>query len=232
MSPTTHHPGPAVADYAHRVRAHLAALGADPQEPLADDLESDLEEALAEEHVLADADLDTLVRTLGPPRSYAVDYLAAAGLTVVPPMPSDPVADTWTRTVTHVRRHVAALRTRPQTRGVLGLAHDLAPLWWVVRAWTAFQLVRSFNPFRGPAVHLAPAYWFPLTAGGFLLLGALLVVSIALGRRRGVLGSRPAQAAALGWTLVALAALGPVVGVVAQESYPGGFWYQQRGWMP
>ena len=58
-------------------------------------------------------------------------------------------------------------------RGV-AIALQLRPVWWVVRAWVAFQLVDQLSAGRGGAV--------PSSFGEWVLLLAFVAGSVALGR--------------------------------------------------
>ena len=148
-----------VRDYVTRVAASLADL---PPEVRAD-LVADLEQHLSE--VAADSQ-QPLEESLGAPNAYAEELRISAGL-------DQPSADgSGASIVAAVQRLLDRVRRSPRMRGVLGVADELRPAWWVARGLAPAALIAtlSFRSTRGVG-------WF--LAG---LVG--VVVSVDVGRRQ------------------------------------------------
>ena len=124
MSTTTGLP-PNAAAYLDALRAELADLA--PEER--DDLLSEVEPSLLE--AAADGD-EPLAARLGSPALFAADLRASAGLPPAPPPPSARAGfgTAWREIAAH--HHVA--RALPVLR-------ELAPVWWVVRAYVAVEML-------------------------------------------------------------------------------------------
>ena len=153
-----------VRDYLEAVRACLGDLDPEAREHLLSDTEASLLEADAEA-----GGLPPEVR-LGPPERFASELRTAAGL---PEMPATPAARPSL---------LARLAAHPALPAARALARELAPVWWVARAFAVFtfaaQLFGDDWSIRYPV--LTSALGTPL---GVLLLLAALAGSIALGRR-------------------------------------------------
>lgn len=157
-----------ITQFAQRVRAELADLPEDDLEDLTDGLEADLAESLDEDPT----------RELPDPVVYALELRTAAGL---PPQtqPGQGFRGAIRGMTSGLRatghQMAESLRGHPVTAGMLGFAEALRPTWWVLRAWVAYWLVAAFF---GSEAGLAPrGFWW-------LVLAALIVVSVQLGRGR------------------------------------------------
>jgi uncharacterized membrane protein len=169
-----------VRDYLDAVRARLGDLDPEEREHLLSDTEASLLEAAGDEAALP------LEVRLGPPEHFARELRAAAGL---PEEPSRAArASLLARLAAH--RRVTAAR---------GVARELVPAWWLVRAFVALSVVAQLLgddwSVRYPI--FTSVLGGPL--GWVLLLGAV-AGSVALGRRE--------RAATRRWPLVLNVALG------------------------
>ena len=161
-----------VGSYVAAVRAELADLDADVVEELTGGLEADLSELAAE--------ADTpLADRIGSPVAYAAELRSAAGLE-----PSSRLATararssrTWSRVRSEAgsaTRSIRELRSWAPLREFLIV---LAPAWWVLRAWVAYELLA--RPLLGDPYSAVPS-----GAERWLLLIAMIVLSVQLGRER------------------------------------------------
>lgn len=200
-----------VRDYLDAVSAQLGDLDPEERDHLLSDTEASLLEVAEDEVALP------LEVRLGPPERFARELREAAGLPVVHARPAQP--SLLSRAAAH--RRVVAVR---------GLARELAPVWWVARAFAGFtfvaQLLGDDWSHRYPVV--TSALGEPL--GWLVLLGAI-AGSVALGRReRAATGRWPAVlnlalALATVWTLATMAdragASNPEVVYVGTSTQPG-----------
>ena len=163
-----------VAAYVATVRSALRDL----PESERDDLLLEVEASLAE----AATEGGSLPARLGPPEEFAAELRAAAGLhqSAGPPTPEVRVA----RRLRDVAARVAA---HPAGHALRRVAYELAPIWWVARAYFAV----------GAVAYLLDAQWsirFPVVPrlgsaeAGLAIVGAALVASVWIGlqlRRHG-----------------------------------------------
>ena len=155
-----------VTTYLSAVRQALADLPPDERDDLLGEVDASVREAAAE------SDLPIAMR-LGPPEEFAAELRAAAGLS------QRPTRDDELRP-----RRGEALRTAwAGTRARFSpLAHDLAPLWWVARAYVVVAGFAFLSRADwSTAIPVVPR--FGSAALGTLVLAAAIVASIALGRR-------------------------------------------------
>ena len=184
MSTTTGLP-PNVAAYVEALRAELSDLAPEEREDLLSEVEPSLLEAAAD-------DDEPIAARLGPPADFAADLRVSAGL---PPAPRAAGAqpDSGRRaTLRELARHPAVNRTANVLR-------ELAPVWWVARAYVAVAALalvtgQSASDVAGYARYAeVPRLGGP--AAGLLVLALATVASIAAGiaarrhpgRRRGAL---------------------------------------------
>jgi uncharacterized membrane protein len=163
---------PEVEAYLAAVRDELADLRPDERDDLLAEVEASLLEAAEE----SDA---PIAARLGPPADFAAELRAAAGLAAgVPPRPR--------------RDRLAGFWRSPRTASLKGVLVELAPLWWVARAYVVVALIAwavdaqwSLTAPFVPKIGIGG----PGSAGtGLLLLALALALSVALGlweRRRG-----------------------------------------------
>ncbi len=153
-----------VAEFAAAVRRALADLPPDVVDDLVDGLEADLVERSLDDG-----------GALGDPVAYADELRTAAGLGSR--RGSSLLGGVGTevrRLPERVRERAAELRGRTPALGkVVDFLAVLRPVWWVLRAWLVYLPVGA--PVGGP---------LPNTPLEWLLLGALLVVSVQFGRGR------------------------------------------------
>jgi hypothetical protein len=153
------------SSYAAAVRLHLDDLAPEVVEELTGGLEADLLDQATES-------TEPLGRRLGDPAGYAAELRAAAGVrprTVPPRGPG--VID---RFRAEVEENLQGLRQQTWWPQAASIAEQMRPVWWVVRAWVAFQLVDQLSSTSGGAV--------PSSFGEWLLLLVLVAGSVALGR--------------------------------------------------
>lgn len=204
MSATSH--GDA-ASYVAAVRAELADLEPEVLEELTGGLEADLAELAAE--------TDTpLAERVGPPAAYAAELRAAAGLAPgrsrLGALRAGP-GHTWSRLRADAAAATTALRTHPSWGQMREFVVVLRPAWWVLRAWVAYMLVERFlTGYPHGAV--------PDRLEGWLVLIALVVLSVQLGREPG--RSRWLARAVLAGNVAAVVALPFVADELTAGSYP------------
>ena len=141
-------------EFANKVRAELRHLTSEEIADLTDGLEADIASSLDD-----GADIGTAEK-------YASDLLSAAGL--AKPSDSNQVSDTMRRMLIKVKNATESIA-------------DLAPAWWVFRAWVATQLI-GYALFREETGSPAFYEWNNRPFVGFLLLVVLIVVSVRVGR--------------------------------------------------
>jgi hypothetical protein len=171
---TTIAPGD-IRAFAEAVRSHLDDLPADDVDELLDGLEADLADQAAEaddQFALPDA------------AAYAAELRTAAGL----PDRDDSVAPRRS-----LRERLDALdaaasrwvRSNPAIAAVVAFFVSLRPVWWILRAVVLFfalvPLLDLPGPRRGDLLDHMLALRQPLA---WLLLGALLLLSVQWGRGR------------------------------------------------
>jgi hypothetical protein len=223
-----------VSAYAAAVRSHLADLPADQVEDLTDGLEADLAEALEDREgpvvtgeipigwagaaagipaapgAAPGASMIDLTRRFGPARAYAAELRAAAGL--------EPATGARTsRRPRRVRERVAELRrlggealtpvlTAPAGRAVVSFLVSLRPLWWVLRGWLWFVILLGVHLMRINSPERGIFRYVPRSGITWAVLAALVLASIAVGRRSGT-GGRRAQRVVVVLSVAALLTL-------------------------
>lgn len=157
-----------VREYLAAVRAQLADLPAEDRDELLADVEISVHEAAAE---------GVRQERLGTPETFAAELRAAAGLA---PRPA-PVVDTPQGP--GLREQLGALIGRARDDERVQRARELAPVWWVARAWVAVVLLTMMT---GGAFSAAqPAFPAPLGGpGSALLILCAVAGSVWLGMKR------------------------------------------------
>ncbi|HET9654097.1 MAG TPA: hypothetical protein VFP72_02000 [Kineosporiaceae bacterium] len=180
---------PEVTAFVEQVRRALDDLSAEEVEELTGGLEADLDDTLADparlsgqgsQAATAEASPGEAVLRLGDPVAYAAELRAAAGL---PPRAGGGersgagvvrgVVSSLREAGTRLREWLATQRWWPVLR-VYG--RSLRPVWWVLRAWIAFQVLHQ-------ALSGTPGGTLPQTTKAWLLAIAVLVASLELARR-------------------------------------------------
>lgn len=170
MNTTPLDPRPEVAAFVAAVRARFADLDDDEREELLDGLEADLADLVAERGP----------GVLGEPAAYAAELRAAAGL---PPAgrarrPAAERVEGWLDGSRH--RWDSVVTGLPGDPW--GLLVALRPVWWVVRAWVALQVVDLVLGSGARNWGLSPVP--SLLGWGLPLLVAAVLVSVQIGRGR------------------------------------------------
>lgn len=186
--------GQGVADYVDAVRAELNDLPGDTIEDLTDGLAADLTEAL-----IASQDVpQTPVQVFGPPKAYATELRAAAG--IVPRQRIRRLSGwSWVsgrtvfgralvRAFDQIREDVreqfgSALAEQiwwPPFRDFLRAAR---PSWWALRAFLTYWYLAQLGsqPNHEPMGQRMNLPHSPLT---WLAMAGLFVLSVEIGRRR------------------------------------------------
>lgn len=161
---------PEIVEFARGVRIALDDLPADEVEDLTDGLEADLAESYAED----------LRRELPDPIAYAEELRNAAGLPRREVSTRSGIGQSLGGVIDSIRLRreglASNIRQSSVGAGVLDLMVELRPVWWILRAWVAFQLVGIFFGFVGPT--------FPSDLAQWALLGIFALISVQWGRDR------------------------------------------------
>jgi hypothetical protein len=204
-----------VRDYLDALRTQLGDLDPEEREHLLSDTEASLLEAPED-----DLGVPPEVR-LGPPEHFARELRAAAGL------PETPARASRESLLTRVAAHPAVASGRR-------LAGDLAPVWWVLRAFVALTVIAQLFgddwSFRYPI--FTAVLGDPL---GWILLAGAVAGSVALGRRprlprrwaRTLDAVAGAAAVWLALVMIAHAGQGPPM-VFVEPELPQGLTYNGR----
>ena len=152
--------------------AYLAALEHELSDLASDEREDLLEEVEAS---LLEIDEDPVAR-LGSPARFAAELRESAGLPPAPaPAPPAPPR-------LPLRERLAA---SPTLRSARAFGRELAPIWWAARAYVVVLVLAA--AFAAPVLKVGGIPRIGSAEGGAALLGAALLVSVALGlagRRR------------------------------------------------
>ena len=189
---------PELESYLAAVREALADLPSAER----DDLLAEVEVSLAEAASEGDG---PIAARLGPPQDFAAELRAAAGLhegAPAPPSRAEP------RLMNLVRELAARLAREPRMVAMRGWLSELAPIWWVARAYfavcaAALALGASWSQTFAAVPRIGTG------AIGLLLIALATVASVGLGlyaRRKG----RPAGRIALTLNAALLIAAVPV----------------------
>ena len=120
---------PEVAEYLAAVRAALADVPAAERDDLVAEVEASLIEA-------ADETAEPIVARLGSPEQFAAELRNAAGLD----RPAAPAARE-SKLALRLRTLSARIAAHPAVGAARRLGGELAPIWWVARAYLAVGLV-------------------------------------------------------------------------------------------
>ena len=178
---------PDVAAYLAAVRAELADLRPEERDEILLDVEASIVDAAEE----TDA---PIAARLGPPADFAAELRAAAGLGPAQERRTIPIRDLWMSSQLVTARRVA---------------RELAPIWWVARAYVVVWLVAWIvAPDQRSSVP-APAHLGSPRLVLFLLAAAVVAsIAVGLSRRR----SRAALRVGLAVNLVLAVAAVPAFG--------------------
>jgi uncharacterized membrane protein len=180
-----------VAEYLAAVRTALADLPPSERDDLVVEVEPSLVEAAAEG--------GSLTARLGPPEEFAAELRAAAGF-----HESARREEHESRTVQRLRLLARGLADNPRGVAVMRVARELAPIWWVARAYFAV----------GAIAYAAGVEWstrypvvprFGSAEMGVAVIVAATVVSVALGVHARRTGLRLPRVASVLNALLALA---------------------------
>ncbi len=205
-----------INDYVARVRSALADL----PPAVRDELTEDLPEHLA---VVAAETGGSLVERLGEPEAYAVELRAAAGVGAGRRRMDRRFTDFAGRARTQLRaldHQLGPPLGYPTAREFLRL---FAPGWWVLRAYLAAMLLTVMS--TGGSFGLLPRI-DGNTQAGLMVLAALVVASVALGRRDGRLRTWPRRALAAGNLVLVVFALSALANAEDRLGYTD-HWYEQ-----
>ena len=166
-----------VATYLAAVREALSDLGTEERDDLLVEVEASLIETAGE-------DDRPIAARLGPAADFAAELRASAGLPPVAAAAAAPAPDAGL--VAAARATAAAVAADPRIQATGRTLGELAPIWWVVRAYVAVVLLGGLFGSHWSTDHPAIPR---IGNGGFtaLVLIAAVAGSVALGlgeRRR------------------------------------------------
>jgi hypothetical protein len=153
----------------HDVEAYLAAVRdelADLSPDERDDLLADVEVSILESAEESDA---PIAARLGPPADFVAELRAAAGLGGAPPR-----ARTWRRP------SLGELWSDPRTAAAVRVLRELAPIWWVARAYVVVAILAWLSG-QGRDVYPQEVYGLGPPHFGVVLLALAVMASIGLG---------------------------------------------------
>lgn len=176
-----------VSTFVDQVRARLSDLSDEEREELVGGLAADIAELVAD---------GGSVTELGDPRAYADELRAAAGIERLPETAGAsgrgflgvrrragrPVGEPLGAMLDAVRDRWLALVGTPGLSGVWEVLTSVRPVWWVVRAWVAVELLDYAIGNGRYGLDLIPTTGTPLIA--LLLLIGAVVTSVQIGRGR------------------------------------------------
>jgi uncharacterized membrane protein len=157
---------PEVAAYLEAIRRTLSDLPPAEQDDLLAEVEASLVEGASEGGAIS--------AQLGSPDEFAAELRAAAGLHELPSRPPD-----WT---VSARDALARLAADPRTAAVRGWLGQLAPIWWIARAYVAVCVV-ALAVHAGWSTRHSEVPRFGSGAWGFAAILAAAVLSIWIGFR-------------------------------------------------
>jgi hypothetical protein len=217
MSTTTGLP-PNVAEYLDALRAELADLAPEERDDLLSEVEPSLLEAAAD-------DDEPIAARLGPAADFAADLRASAGL---PPAPHAAGAPPRTG----LRATLRELAARPAVTRTASVLRELAPVWWIARAYVAVAALAMLTG-QGPADVAEFARYSEVPRLGSLGVGLLVLALAAVGSVAAGIAARrhPGRhrGALIAVNAVLVVAAIPVVdGLLEAESqqFPAGAYYQ------
>lgn len=197
MSATAHVPSD-VELYLARVRTALADLPDEERNELLAEVEASIYETASETQ-------GPVAARLGPAEDFAAELRSAAGLQ------SGPAPSTES-----LRERLSRLSSDARLRSTGSTLRELAPIWWVARAYFAVAgLALLFDAHWSWSLRAVPRL-LGSTFGGLVVIGVAAIVSIALGlwRRRDTRLRRPLTALNVGLLVVAF----PVLNHLANPS--------------
>lgn len=155
-------------EYVERVRIALADLPAEEREELLADLETSLREGSGE-------GVASPEQRLGTAEAFAADLRAAAGLKPpAAPGPDTGSASGWSQ----FTAAVSGFAKHPATAATIKAGRELAPVWWVARA---FLILAIFGVVLAQPQNLGG---LPMLGGvmfNLMVLGVIVVGSVAAG---------------------------------------------------
>lgn len=176
---------PEVSAFVDRVRTRLSDLTDEEREELVGGLEADIAELVSDGGSVCE---------LGDPRAYADELRAAAGmerrshaagasgglLLGMRRKAHRRFGEALGALLDAARDGWLALVGTPGLRGGWEIVASLRPVWWVLRAWLAVEVLSLFVGYGGGRLDLVPAFGPPLA--GTLLLVAAVAGSVQMGR--------------------------------------------------
>jgi hypothetical protein len=196
---------PEVAEYLSAVRETLRDLPAAERDDLLAEVEASLVEAASEGGAIS--------ARLGPADEFAAELRSAAGLNEV-------ASPAGSRRLGRLREAATRLADDPRVVALRPLLTELAPMWWLVRAYVAVAAFALWADWSWTTTHPSIPSWGVGGPGsgfnGVVLIALAAVASIALGlltRRRGGALRRISLAANVVLALVTL----PVLDYLADE---------------
>jgi len=193
-----------VEEYVAAVRRALTDLPRAEQDDLLAEVEASLLEA-------AEEGAGPIGARLGAPEQFAAELRAAAGLHES--APSAPRESDLGRRLRATRGRILA---HPAVVALRRLGRELAPIWWVLRAYLAVGAIAWALGYTW-SLRLPIVPRFGSAKAGLAAIGVAVVVSVWLGLASRRHGSRFPRLAAVANTALLLAAI-PIVAQVADTS--------------
>lgn len=194
--------------FAAEVRLALKDLGRGEVEELTDGLEADLKAQSAEQGKAF---------VLPEPLEYARELREAAGL------PSQ--SSGFFGLLERIGRMAAvAVAGNPITRSISKFFASVTPIWWFARAFFAFFLIETFL-LRNPWPHN------PLEMGSLVLITALVIGSVQLGRHVGTL-PRVWKRVVFAFNVFAVVVAPPIFGTMSAVSLEAFALYEDGASLP
>jgi hypothetical protein len=220
---------PEVSAFVDKVRARLSDLTDEEREELVGGLEADIDELVSDGGSVAE---------LGDPRAYADELRAAAGVErraagagagsagfLRGRRPRRRVGERVDAGFDASRRRWSALVEVPALRTGWDFLTTLRPVWWVLRAWVAMQLLDIFTQ-GGDMATPVPTIGGPLV--GSVLWLAAIVVSVQIGRNKLWPGSGAARRTLARVVLLGLNTFAVLMAPIALGQFPAsGTWADQ-----
>jgi hypothetical protein len=196
---------PEVAEYLAVVRETLRDLPAAERDDLLAEVEASLVDAAGEGGSIA--------ARLGPPDEFAAELRSAAGL-------NEPAAVAPPRRLERVRAATARIAEHPRVLALRPLLTELAPIWWLVRAYVAVAALALWADWSWTVTHPSIPSWGVGGPGsgfnGVALIALAAAASVALGllTRR---GGGALRRISLAVNVVLALATAPVLDYLADE---------------
>lgn len=168
---------PAIVRFAAAVRARLSDLPADDVDDLTDGLEADLAEKIQDQKAATSATGDSIAfaSLLGDPTEYADELRSSAGIPANTTAP--PRMNVRAELRSRVDMFAARIRSNSFAAKSLDFLISLRPVWWMLRAYVAFDLAHYLYDGRHSQRINVPVNFID-----WVILMAAVFISVQWGR--------------------------------------------------